>query len=189
VANALSFLLGFTVGVGAVLALLISVTGAVDLSSGSGHSSWGGALKLLLGIYLLVAAVKKLRGRPKAGEEGSMPSWMGGIAAYSPGRALGAGVVLGAVNPKNVVVGLAAAAAIGAGGLSTGEQVAASAVYLLVAVLGVAAPIAVTLLLGDRAPKVLESWNVWLRQNNATVLAVLFVVFGVVLIGQGIAGL
>jgi hypothetical protein len=29
---------------------------------------------------------------------------------------------------------------------------------------------------------------VWLRQNNAIVMAVLFVVFGLVLTGQGIAG-
>ena len=29
----------------------------------------------------------------------------------------------------------------------------------------------------------------WLRQNNATVMSVLFLVFGVVLIGQGIGGI
>jgi hypothetical protein len=42
--------------------------------------------------------------------------------------------------------------------------------------------------LGDRAHEVIEGWNAWLRQNNPTVMSVLFVVFGVVLIGQGIAG-
>ncbi len=41
---------------------------------------------------------------------------------------------------------------------------------------------------GDRAPEVLEGWKIWLRQNNATVMSVLLVAFGVVLIGQGIAG-
>ena len=186
--NALTFLAGFTVGVAAVVAGFVAVAGAVDLSPDSGHASWAGAVKLILGIYLLVAAVRKFRGRPKAGEEGSMPPWMSGMAGYSQGQALAAGAVLGAVNPKNVVVGLATATAIAAAGLSAGQQWTVGAVYVVVAVLGVAAPIGVMVGLGDRAPGVLRSWNVWLRQNNATVMSVLFVVFGVVLIGQGIAG-
>jgi hypothetical protein len=61
--TALSFLLGFIVGVGLVLGLLISLGGAIDLSTGSGHASWAGNLKIILGAYLLVAAVRKFRGR------------------------------------------------------------------------------------------------------------------------------
>jgi cytochrome c biogenesis protein CcdA len=186
--NALTFLAGFVGGVALVLALLISLGSALNLSTDSGHSSWGGILKLILGMYLLIAAVRKFRGRPRAGEEGSLPKWMDGIARYTPGKALGAGAALGALNPKNIVVGLASAAAVAAGGLSIGQQLAAGAVYTFVAVLGVAAPILVMLSLGDRAPDVLQGWNSWLRHNNASVMSVLFVTFGVVLIGQGIAG-
>jgi hypothetical protein len=186
--NALSFLAGFVGGVAVVLGLLTSLGGAVNLSTDSGHSNWAGILKLGLGAYLLFAAVKKFRGRPRPGQAGSLPKWMDGIAGYSSTKALGAGAVLGALNPKNLVVGLASAAAISEGGLSTAQQLVAGAVYLVVAVLGVVAPIVVMLFLGDRAHEVLEGWNAWLRQNNATVMSVLFVVFGVVLIGQGIAG-
>ena len=186
--NALSFLAGFLGGVAVVLGLFVSFGGAVNLSTDSGHSNWAGILKLGLGVYLLFAAVKKFRGRPKDGEEGSLPRWMDGIAGYSPTKALGAGAALGALNPKNLVVGLASAAAISEGGLSTTQEVVAGAVYLMVAVLGVVAPIVVMVSLGDRAHEVLESWNAWLRQNNATVMSILFVVFGAVLIGQGIAG-
>ena len=186
--NALSFLAGFMAGVAVVLGLLISLGGAVNLSTDSAHSTWAGILKLVLGVSLLFAAIRKFRGRPRAGQEGSLPKWMDGIAGYSSTRALGAGAALGALNPKNLVVGLASAAAISDGGLSTAQEVAAGAVYLVVAVLGVVAPIVVTLSLGDRSHEVLEGWNGWLRQNNAVVMSVLFVVFGVVLIGQGIAG-
>ena len=186
--NALSFLAGFVGGVAVVLGLLVSLGGAFNLSTDSGHSTWAGILKLALGVYLLFAAVRKFRGRPRAGQEGSLPKWMDGIAGYSSTKALGAGAALGALNPKNLVVGLASAAAISDGGLSTIQQAVAGAVYLMVAVLGVVAPIVVMLSLGDRSHQVLESWNAWLRQNNATVMSVLFVVFGVVLIGQGITG-
>ena len=46
-----------------------------------------------------------------------MPRWMDGIAGYSPGKALVVGIVLGAVNPKNVIVGLAAAVVVSAFGV------------------------------------------------------------------------
>ncbi len=187
--NALNFLAGFVGGVASILVLLISLGSAVNLSTDDDHSTWSGTLKLALGVYLLLAAVKKFRGRPRAGDQGSLPKWMDGIASYSSIKALGAGAMLGALNPKNVVVGLASAAAIAAGGLTTAQQAVAGAIYVLVAVLGVFAPIVVMLSLGDRAPAVLQSWNDWLRQNNATVMSVLFVVFGVVLIGQGIGGI
>jgi threonine/homoserine/homoserine lactone efflux protein len=184
--NASCFLAGFVVGVAAVLVGCVAIAEAVELSPGSGHSTWVAVLKLALGAYLLVAAVRKFRGRPRAGEDGSMPKWMDGIAGFSPGRSLGTGLALGSVNPKNVVVGLAAAATIASTASSRGQQITAITIYVLVAVLGVTAPILVTVFLGDRSPKVLEGWKAWLAQNNATVMSVLFLIFGVVLIGQGI---
>ena len=184
--NALCFFAGFIAGVAAVLVALVAIAEAVDLSPGSGHSTWVAVLKIALGAYLLVAAVRKFRGRPRNGEEGVMPKWMDGIAGFSPDDSLGAGLVLGSVNPKNVVVGLAAAATIESGAMSPDSRLAPSAIYLVVAVLGVAAPIVVTAILGDRSPTVLDGWKVWLAQNNAAVMSLLFLIFGVVLIGQGI---
>ena len=188
VVNALSFLAGFIAGVAAILGSFVAVAGVVDLSPDADHATWAGPVKFVLGVYLLAAAVRKFRSRPRAGRDASMPKWMGGITAYSPGKSLAAGVALGALNPKNVIVGLAAAVTVASADLSTGQQAAACAIYVVVAVLGVAAPILVMLLLGGRAPEVLDRWEVWLRQNSATVMAVLFLIFGVVLIGQGIGG-
>jgi len=65
----------------------------------------------------------------------------------------------------------------------------AGAVYVVIAGLGVAAPLVVTVALGARSQGILESWRTWLEQNNATVLAVLFLVFAVVLIGKGVGGI
>ena len=107
---------------------------------------------------------------------------------FSPARSFLTGVGLGAGNPKNIVVGVAAALAISADGLSSVQASVAVASYVVLAGLGVALPIVVVLVLGDRAGGVLERWKAWLRRNNPTVMGVLFAVFGVVLIGQGIAG-
>jgi hypothetical protein len=188
-ANALSFLGGFIAGIGVVLAVFVSIAGALDRSAHTGQATWVAVLKLVLGAYLVVAAVRRFRSRPTSGAPGTMPGWMDGIAGYSPGRSLGLGLALGGLNPKNMVVGAAAAASIGSAALSGVQQVGVGAIYVAVAVLGVAAPLLVTVFLGHRSSGVLDSWQEWLKQNNATVLSVLFVVFGVVLIGQGIAGI
>jgi hypothetical protein len=42
---------------------------------------------------------------------------------------------------------------------------------------------------GEGAKKAHDRWKAWLLANNATVMAVLFVMLGVVLLGQGIASL
>jgi len=187
-ASAFAFLVGFIVGVLVVLVSCVAIADSIDLSPSTSESTWVAILKIALGVYLVVAALRKFRGRPNADEEGSMPKWMDGITGYTPGKALGVGVVLGAANPKNIVVGIAAAVTIASAGLSLAQQVGACAVYVLVAILGVATPILAMAFLGDRAPEVLQGWRSWLGHNSATVMSVLFLVFGVVLIGQGIGG-
>lgn len=187
-ANALAYLVGFLVGVGAVLGLLVALAGAVNLSSGSGTADGAGGLQIALGVVLLVAAGRRFRRRPEPGHPVPPPRWMAGISSFSPSRSLVVGVAIGALNPKNIAVALAAAVVIGSAGLSTGQTVGTIVVYLVVAVLGVAAPLVVVVAMGARSTPVLESWRSWLEANNATVMAVILAVFGVVLLGRGIAG-
>ena len=47
----------------------------------------------------------------------------------------------------------------------------------------------VAAVMGDRAQGILDGWKHWSGQNNAAVMSVLFLVFSVVLISQGIQGL
>jgi Sap, sulfolipid-1-addressing protein len=187
--NGAAYLVGFTLGVGVVLGLLVWVAGSLNLSSGSGPSKGLGAVELVLGLLLLVAAMRKFQSRPMPGTTPSMPKWMDGIASFTPARSLVVGIVIGAANPKNLAVGIAAAAAIASASLSSGDEVVAIVVYVVIAVLGVAAPLAVMLAVGGKAQAILDSWKSWLAQNNQTVMAVLFLVFAVVLIGKGIAAL
>jgi len=185
--NGAAYLVGFTLGVGAVLGLLVWVAGSLNLSSGSGPSTGLGVVELVLGLLLLVAAMRRFHRRPMPGTTPSMPKWMDGIASFTPARSLVVGIVIGAANPKNLAVGIAAAAAIASASLSSGDEVVAIVVYVVIAVLGVAAPFAVVLAAGGKAQAILGNWKSWLAQNNATVMAVLFLVFAVVLIGKGIA--
>jgi len=183
------YLAGFFVGVAAVLGGLTAVAGAVGLSAGSERSRGASGALLVLGIVLLVVAVGKFRSRPAPGQTAPLPKWMDGIAGFGPGKSLAVGCTVGAVNPKNIAVAVASAVTIATANLGAGRSAGVIAVYTVVASLGVATPIVAMLLLGDRADDVLSGWQSWLDRNNTAMMAVLYLVFGVLLVGKGIGGL
>ena len=189
VANAGAYAAGFVLGVGGVVWILVAAAGTQDLSSGSDGSTAASIVRLLLGVLLLVGAARQFRSRPAPGETAAMPKWMDGISSFQPGKSAVVGLVVGAVNPKNIAMALGAALAVAGASLSTGDQAVVLIIYTFVAVLGVLAPLAVVLFMGDRSQGILDGWKTWLGQNNAVVMSVLFLVFAVVLIGQGISGL
>ncbi len=82
-------------------------------------------LELVLGVALVLLALKQWRGRPHDGEQAPTPKWMGAIDGFTAPKALGAGIVLSGANPKNLLLSVAAAAAIAQTGISGGEQAVA----------------------------------------------------------------
>ena len=97
-------------------------------------------LKLVLGVLLLLVAVRQWRGRPRAGEQGAMPKWMRAIDTFTPVRSFAIAVALSGINPKNLLLTVGAAAAIASTGSSTGQQAVALAVFVLIGTLGTGAP-------------------------------------------------
>ncbi|HYJ72004.1 MAG TPA: GAP family protein [Actinomycetota bacterium] len=61
------------------------------------------------------------------------------------------------------------------------------AVFVLIGSVGVLAPLVVYLFAGEGAARTLDSWKTWAAIHNAAVMAVLFLVFGFKLVGDGIA--
>ncbi len=60
-------------------------------------------------------------------------------------------------------------------------------VFVLIASLGVAIPVLLNLILGSKAEHILTEMKDWLIDNNATVMAVLLVVIGAKVLGDGIS--
>ena len=180
--NGPAFIVGWVVGLAAVGAICLFVDPA-GASEDDGPATWVSWLKILLGVLILLVAVREWRGRPRGAEEPAAPKWMSAIAAFSPVKAAGAGV------PKNLLLAIAAAAAIAATGIPGGEQALAYAIFTLIGTIGVAVPVVIYFALGDRAPRLLGSLRAWMEHNNAVIMAVLLLVIGVKLIGDGIAGL
>jgi hypothetical protein len=185
--NGPAFLVGWVVALAAVstVVYVLSHDGNVATSGTASDSvSWG---KIALGVVLLAMARRSWRKRPAPGEEPVLPKWLATVETVSPVKALGLGVALAAVNPKNLILTAGAAAGLAqVPGLSTTDAVVAIAVFVAIASLTIAGPVVYALVGGARAKATLDSAKTWLTANNAAVMGVLFLVFGVDLIAKGL---
>jgi threonine/homoserine/homoserine lactone efflux protein len=185
--NGIVFGLGWLLGLAVLGAVVLTLASPADGADGGEPAAWTGWLKLLLGVLLLLLAARQWRGRPAPGSEPEMPKWMASINRLKPGGALGLGALLSAVNPKNGGLTIAAAATIAGAGLTGGQQAVVLAVFVLIGSAGVLAPLVVYLVAGEGAARTLDGWRTWAATHNAAVMAVLFLVFGFKLVGDGIA--
>lgn len=182
-----AFLLGWIVGVGAVVALTITI---VDTAVPETEATrWASIARVLLGVILFGLAVKQWRSRPRDGQEPTPPKWMSGIDSLGPPKALGLAFLLAAVNPKNAALAVSGAASIAAETYVVSQQVVAAVVFTMVASIGVVAPVVVNLALGDRAAPVLNSVKAWMNANNAVMMTAILALLGVMVLGEGLSGL
>jgi HAMP domain-containing protein len=188
-ANGPAFVLGWLLGLGVVGAVVLALAGPGEASESGQPATWVSWVKLLLGVLLLLVAARQFRGRPREGEEAPLPKWMGAIERFKAGAALGGGAALAGANPKNLLLAIGGAAAIAQTGIAGGQQVIAYAVFAVIGTLGVAAPVVIYFAMGRRSAEVLGRLKDWMGHNNAVIMAVLCLVIGMKLIGDGISGL
>ena len=175
-------------GTGALTQTVLAVAGPGDASSHGKPATWVSVLKLVLGLLLLLLAVRQWHGRPRPGHEVEAPKWMGSVECFSPGKAVGAGAVLSGANPKNLLLAVGAAAAIAQTGIGSGDQAIAYVVFALIATVGVATPVVMFFALGDRSQRILAGLRDWMGQHNAVIMTVICLIIGAKLIGDAIGG-
>ena len=180
------FLAGWVVGVVAAVTVFTLVSALLPDEDPDASKPIVGSIKIVLGLLLVLLAVKQWRSRPGENETAAMPKWMSAIDSMTPTKALVLGFLLSAVNPKNLVMAIGAGVAAGAAGLDAGGTVIVLAVYTLLAVSTVLVPVIGYLFASSAVRAPLERLRVWLQQNNATVMSILLLVIGVVSIGKGL---
>ncbi len=182
----LSFLLGWILGLSVVSLAVVLIANPAQQATGGTASPLSASVHLLLAALFFFLAYRNWNKRPRPGEQTEMPKWMSGIDAMTPGKALGLGVVLSGVNPKNLALAVSAGVVIASAGLNSAQTITALVIFIVLGCVTVAAPVIANLALGDKAAPSLNSWKAWLIQNNAAVMMVLFVVFGFVMLGKGL---
>jgi hypothetical protein len=184
--TSVGFLIGWILGIAVAVVVFTLLSGLIPASDPNSKPV-AGTIKIVLGVLLLLLALRQWRSRPRDGETAALPKWMDAIDSMTAGRGFVLAFILAAVNPKNLLLAAAAGVAIGSAGLSGGSSTVVILVFVLVACCSVAIPVIGYLVAADALRGPLDALRGWLVQNNATVMAVLLLVIGVVLIGKGIA--
>lgn len=185
--NGPAFLVGWVAGLTIAGTITLLVASGADAAA-SDSADGIGWIRIGLGLVLLYVAAQQWRGRPKAGDEPKMPSWMASVDQFGPPKAAGLGLLLSAANPKTLLLVVGAGLAIAQTGISTGDQAIALAVFVVVATVGPALPVAIAFLKRDEADRILGGVKDWMTRSNAAIMTVLCLLIAAKLIGDGLTG-
>ncbi len=187
-ANGPAFLGGWVAGLLGVTIIVLIISGVAGAGNGT-PPTWVAGLRLVLGVLLLLLGWEKLTNRPPPGVAAPLPRWLQAVEQLTPGKAFTMGALLSGVNPKNLILAAGAALVIAQAHLPAFDAAVAVLVFVCIGSTSIAVPVIYLIFGGPSARTRLDSARAWLGENNATVMAVLLMIFGVVLIGKGIGGL
>jgi hypothetical protein len=192
--GAASFLLGWVLGISAVVAVTIVIAdysfAESESESESAQSSvWSSVVRIVLGLVLFGLAFKQWRARPKDGSDPTVPKWMKSIDGLTPRKAFGLAFLSAAVNPKNAALAVSGAATIAVATNVVAQQIVAAVIFTIIASVGIASPILVKVFSGKRADDILVSAKAWMTANNAVMMAVILAILGATVLGEGLSGL
>lgn len=176
VAKEAAYVVGWVLALSAFMVATIAM--APDTPSTSG-STLTATAEIALG--LLLAAALAVRWRRTAGAPARTPSWMGRLDSMPWALAL----ALGAFLPNYLIV-VAAATEMLQVGLTGAALVATGVAFVVIASLGVAAPLVVLVMRRDRAPSVYEGWRRWILAHSREVSYGMGAVVAGVLVVKGL---
>jgi hypothetical protein len=186
--TSLGFLAGWVLGISLAVVTFTLLSLTLPRQEAEGPST-SGVVKLILGALLLLLGVLQWRTRPAEGEKAALPRWMSSIDSMNAVKALGLGFLLAAVNPKNLLIAASAGVISGGAGLSSREAATAITIYVLLATCTVLIPVSTYFVASTRVSGPLDQLGMWLVDHSNAILAVLFLVLGVAMIGKGISTL
>jgi hypothetical protein len=180
-------LVGCVAGVGGAVALFAWLASLLPTQDSSGSLLSAGVINMVVGVFLVVLALRQWRGRPARGDLAELPKWMAKVDSMRPGKTLVLGLLLSAVVPKNLLLALSAGVIVGEAGLRVGQASVVIIVFTLIATSTVAIPVVAHLAAPGRMRGPLERLREWLVVNNVTIMVLVLLMIGVVMIGNGIA--
>jgi len=179
-----AFLAGWVLGILAVGGLVLVLPG---VETERGQPTVGSAIvRLGFGALLLWLALRQWRRRPGPETTPETPRLLARLDGFGFPQAFVTGLLLAAANPKNLLLTAAGAAAIDAALTATVPLVASLLVFAALASLSVLAPVLTYFVARERSEALFGTWKEWLVRNNAAMMVVLFLVFGVLLIARGL---
>jgi threonine/homoserine/homoserine lactone efflux protein len=184
-----SYLAGWTVGLVALMSIVILLGALLVGGDGDASRPTFVVLEVAIGIGLMYLAWRKWRARPAKGETVELPSWMGAVDSMSETRAFGTGLMLAAVNPKNIMLVASAGLMIAAADLRTSGVIVTSVVFVVLSTLSIGGPYVAYRVSPERVEQPLREVRDWLVENSATIIAALLFLIAVNIIGNAIGAM
>lgn len=182
--NAPSFLLGWVVGL-LVVGVIVFMIPADQTEKGE-PTAVAGYIRIALGVLLLVMAVRQWRNRPGPDETVEVPRFLAGLDSFTSVKSLLTGFALVAINPKNLPLCAAGAAAIDLATENLTQQFGVYIVFTMIASTTVAFPIIAYLAARQKAEVLFDTWKNWLIRNNQSVVAAILLIVGTLLMVRGV---
>ncbi len=187
-AKAIAFVAGMTLvrlAQGVIFGLLLTGSSSADSSAGSGLVK--STLLLVLGILLLITAYRNFAREPDP--DAPPPKWLTMLNSMGPLGALASGAGLILISAKFWVFTLGALGVIGEAQLGQPSSTIAFLLFVLLAESLLIIPILIRLVMPSRAAALLGSLGDWLEAYNRQIVMVVSLVFGLLFLYQGVAGL
>ncbi len=184
------FVASWALSLGAFATLALLLADGANARQDGAPADWVIAAQASLAVLLLLVAARQWRGRGDGGTETELPAWMQKVDGLTTPRAAAMAVFLAAGKPKNLLltIGAALAVAVAELGVSANAQAGALAVFVFLGTLAPGIPLAFSLLMRDRGTALLEEVRSWMVRENATIIAVLCLVFAAKLLGDVLIG-
>ncbi|MEV6071225.1 GAP family protein [Nocardia sp. NPDC052001] len=179
------FALGWVAGIAVATTVFVALSRVLGGSDDREPATAGSWVKVGLGVALLALAASQWR---KHSDE-QPPGWMRAIDEFTTSKAVGLGLLLSAVNPKNLLLCVSAGVTIGSSSLGAGQKSVAVVVFTVLADASVLVVILGYAVAADRLRESLDATRRWLQSNNHAVMAIVLLVMGAAVIGKGVGGL
>jgi len=186
--SSITYLIGAVVGLLGLTTLFSAIATLLPPAPPSEKSPLIGTIEVLIGVALLGLAFIRWRRSRHAEHDiaNQTPKWMTKVTALGPIPSFGLGFVL-MLRPKNLLFTIAAGVAIGASGASIAESAVAIAIFVVLGISTLAAPIIFAVADPNRMRKPLEETRIWIERNSSAVTTIVVLVLGTVVIGSGLA--
>lgn len=185
VANAISFLIGWTTGVAAAIFLFVVLVNSIGLTDS--NPRWISVTELVVGGGFLLAVLAVWRQRHQR-QPGS-PPWVESVDGITTARSAGLGVVLSGANPKVVALSLGAALSLAQAEADAAVTAETVALYCAIGAAGVLAPLCLYLAMPSRAPSLLGALRSWLGRHETAILMIFGLLLSATFLADGLDGI
>ena len=185
--NGLTYIFGmiaFRLLIGGIFWVLISNIEETVETSGGNFSLLVGTVLLVLGILMLVSALR--RAFSKYGEDEAAASWLDKLQDVTPVRAFLVGVAFLALDPKDWLVDISAINLIADADMSGLNSLWAYLIYILMTQSLLLIPLILSFFLPQRTKSGLTRFTVWMKRHEQTIEIVFALIFGLLFLQIGL---